>query len=292
MKENNYNSVTLAFFSGTGCTKYVVNCFEQQFVELGVEVKTIDVSCNDSHDPSLFTSDLLMIFSPVYAFRLTDSIEKWIRALPDSANIPVVIISVSGGGEISPNTACRVTAKRLLRKRNYQVIYEKMIVMPSNFVIATEEKLATDLINILPYKVTNIITDLFSGEVTLTIPKVQDRLFSILGRLEHWGAKLFGASIHATHDCTKCGLCVQHCPKRNILITNNKVKFGFHCMFCMRCIYHCPTNALSPRILKFVVLKDGFSINKVIKLAKQPQKNDYQIKNSFLWDGVLDYLKK
>lgn len=287
-------NVTLAFFSGTGCTKAVVDCFEKQFGERGIDTTLIDIAFdNESSAKVLNATDLLIVFSPVYAFRLADIVEEWIKKLPDSAATPAAIISVSGGGEVSPNTACRLTSKRLLKRKNYHVIYEKMIVMPSNFAVPTQDHLAMDLIRILPSKVKRIITDLLSGRENLTSPKGQDRVFAALGRLEHVGAKLFGASIHATQDCNLCRLCIRNCPKKNITLQDGRMKFGLQCMFCMRCIYDCPQKALSPRIMKFVVIKDGFSLSKLRELASQPQEQEnYEPPKNELWNGVIEYLRE
>ncbi|MFA9465264.1 MAG: hypothetical protein ACERKN_13350 [Velocimicrobium sp.] len=100
--------VTLAYFSGTGCTQAVVDCFESQLLRLELQVNRVNIAVDDSY---VATTDLLIVLSPVYAFRLASIVEKWTRNLPKVKGTYAAIISVSGGGEISPNTACRTTVK-------------------------------------------------------------------------------------------------------------------------------------------------------------------------------------
>jgi len=279
----------LAYFSGTGCTKAVCDCFEEQLLNVGIDCTKINmVTCKQL---DVEEADILIIFSPVYAFRLASITEKWVKYLPRVQNKSAIIISVSGGGEVSPNTACRVQCKRLLKRKGYKLLYEKMIVMPSNFAIQAEQNLNLDLLRILPYKVNNIILDILSGKERITSPKFQDRFFAVIGKAEHLGARFFGASIRATQNCNKCGLCIRNCPQKNIKMVNGLPKFGFHCMWCLKCIYNCPCKALLPGILKFSVLKSGFDLKKMNEKSKEkPGDLEYRHYKNILWQGTIDYL--
>jgi ferredoxin len=284
-------SVVLAYFSGTGCTKAVCDCFEQQFLEQGLDCKKINMAVSKYFD--IETADTLIIFSPVYAFRLTSVTEQWVKNLPEVKNKSAVIISVSGGGEVSPNTACRVYCKGLLKKKGYDLIYEKMIIMPSNFAAQAERNLNLGLLKALPQKVQTIIADIVSGKKNITAPKFQDRCFAAIGKAQQIGARFFGASIRVAQCCNKCGLCIRSCPKKNIKLVNGLPKFGFHCMFCLRCIYNCPCKALTPGILKFAVLKDGFDLRKMSEQARKENiRINYQQDKDILWQGVVDYLSE
>lgn len=281
--------VTLAYFSGTGCTKAVCDCFEQKLQEQGIKVTKINIA--EGNLPKNSEMDLLIVFFPVYALRLPDIVQKWIEDLSEVNNTSAVIISVSGGGEISPNTACREKCKRLLKKKGYHVIYEKMIVMPSNFAIQADEKLNLALIRIMPERVSQIIQDVLAGNKNITHPKLLDKLLAAFSIAEHIGAKLFGASIHASESCSGCALCVRECPKKNIRMKNGKPTFGFHCLWCMKCIYACPCKALSPRLLKFTVLKVGFDLKKMNRKAEQNSDINYKFARNILWQGAIDYIQ-
>lgn len=284
-------AITLAYFSGTGCTKAIVDCFESQLTELGIRVSTFDIAACGAASPA--PSDLLIVFSPVYAFRLADIVENWVKNLTPVHNTAAVIISVSGGGEISPNTACRVLCKRLLKRKGYHMIYEKMMVMPSNWGTQAEPQQNLDLIAIMPQKVNQIISDILSGKQVHSHPKLQDRVIAILGKAEHLGARCFGLSIHASKACNQCGLCIQNCPQKNIRMKNQAPKFGFRCLWCLKCIYACPRKALAPRILKFSVLKNGFDLKAMTSGAqKSTRKAAKNNRKSAAWQGVIDYLNE
>lgn len=285
------NRTLLAHFSGTGCTQVVCDCFAEQLSKLNIATDKVNIATTNPGD--IEKTDLLIILSPVYGFRLASITEKWINQLSIDKKIPTVIISVSAGGEVSPNTACRVKCKGILKRRGYRVIYEKMIVMPSNFALQAEEVLNLDLIKVLPFKVNKIIQDILSDKKSVSRPKLQDRFFAAMGKGEHLGARFFGSSIRVSQVCTQCGICVRSCPQKNIKIVNGIPKFGFRCIWCLKCIYNCPSKALSPRILKFSVLKKGFNLNKMIEEAKiDCSKIENTYKKNILWQGVIDYIRK
>jgi len=109
---------TLAYFSGTGSTKAVCDCFEQQLVSMGIDC---------------------------------------------------------------PNTACRLYCKRILTQKGYRVIYEQMIVMPSNIAVQAE-RLNAALIAVLPEKVKKITDDILSERERLTKPSPAAKLCALIGK--------------------------------------------------------------------------------------------------------------
>lgn len=282
--------ITLAYFSGTGCTKEVCLCFAQQLAKKGLESKTISL---ENHEPgNLKPPDLLVIFSPVYAFRLASITEKWVKGLPGSSRTMVVIVPVSGGGDISPNTACTIFSRRMLKKKGYHLIYEKMIVMPSNFGTNAGDEINQQLICILPEKTKEMIEEILNGEHHFLTAKPKDRFLAMLGKGEHLGARLFGASIHPSSQCTHCGKCSQKCPTRNIKMNQGIPKFGFRCILCLRCIYSCPVHVLKPGILTSAVLKEGFHLQKYKKqesVDMSQEQTEFHLKGA--WKGIHDYLQ-
>lgn len=325
MKKQNIslNNVTIAYFSGTGGTEYAAKCLEEQFSDKNIEVTKINIA-QDQRKPDNKTN-LLIILAPVYAFRLASIMERWTKMLPNiKEETYASIISVSGGGEVSPNTACRLFCKRILKEKGYRVLYENMLVMPSNFAIQAEESLNLELVRVLPKRIHEIVEDIIRGKRRQTKPYRLDKFLSVIGKAEHLGAGFFGWTIYASDKCNRCGVCVRNCPVKNIRMKNGRPKFTFHCIWCMKCIYACPHNALSPRILSFLVLKKGFNIKKMVtksnqqipdfrnkeyknkeQKSKNQQSKNQQSKNQhsliqiiskkvnhILWQGVFDYLKE
>lgn len=286
-----YNTVIIAYFSGTGSTELAAECLERQLTEKGV--KALKKNMAKVSPRKVQESDLLIILSPVYAFRLTELAERWIKKLPNGKHRHAAVISVSGGGEVSPNTACRVPAKRYLTQRGYEVVYENMLIMPSNFQTQIGPPFNLALLTVLPHKIEIISNEILAGKKRLTIPKTKDRLITALGVAEHLGARIFGKKLYATSDCNQCGMCVKNCPKKNIRMEHGRPQFGWRCMWCLKCVYACNRKAIVPGIMKSIILKDGYDIKRMNRLAsKEPGREQYTSDSKDIWEGVLKYLNE
>ncbi len=282
--------VKIVYYSGTGCSEKVARCFALILTEEGYDACSHRLMSGSTVEES--ECNLLIVIYAVYACNAPEPVYKWIDGLDKTDNIPAVVISVSGGGEVTPNTACRQKCINKLERKGYNVVYDKMLVMPSNFITPTKERLALMLLDILPSKVRSIVEDISNGIIRRSKPKIIDRIFSTMGKIEKYGAIEFGKRIKVANNCNGCGYCIKGCPSDNITLLNGKPKFSNKCHLCLSCIYGCPKNALSPGIGKFIVLKDGFSIKELEKkLPLREKGNIEELAKGYLWSGVRKYLK-
>ncbi|HWT27191.1 MAG TPA: EFR1 family ferrodoxin, partial [Mobilitalea sp.] len=181
-----------------------------------------------------------------------------------------------------------------LEKKGYRVTYEKMIVMPSNFAMATPDELAIRLLQVLPSKVELICRDLLRGKIRRPKPILFDQFLSVVGELGRTkiSSWIFGKHIKANKNCNGCGLCKANCPMGNIKLINRKPVFHSRCALCLKCIYRCPKGALSPGIGKFIILKDGYPLKKwENQMNDKLPAIDYN-SYGYAFSGIVKYLKE
>lgn len=237
--------------------------------------------------------DRLVVMFPVYAFNAPEPVLSWSRNLPALHNKRAAVISVSGGGEMCPNTACRRKTIKNLERKGVLVDYESMLVMPPNIAIALKTPLDKMLLDILPQKVEKIADALQKGIPRRKRPLMLDRCLASLGYFERFGAHWFGRRIKVSAACTGCGYCANNCPSGNISMGDGKPVFGKVCHFCMHCLYNCPTRALSPGVGKAAMLKSGYDLEALANMPKQEPLTAEQIKTlapGIAWIGVRAYL--
>lgn len=293
-----FNKVKLVYYTGTGGTEKVTDLFRENLINRGKQVEVEKISSNNNvvskfNGNSIDNIDFLVLLFPVYACNAPEAVYKWIKNLKNNCNIPTAIISVSGGGEISPNTACRVSVIKMLENKECNVFYERMIVMPSNWIVPTRYPLSKMLFEILPYKIQKTLDDVENGVIRRTKPLFIDKIISRIAEIEKSFTGDFGKYIKVSEDCNLCGQCYENCPSNNIELIGEKLKFGSKCHSCLGCIYACSKNALKPSKFQFIVLKEGYNIKKMEKQDSVEITDEETIKRiakGYLWKGVKKYL--
>jgi ferredoxin/flavodoxin len=288
--------IRIVYFSGTGGCKRVANIFADKLQNRNVNVNSVEL--NQMEYTKEIYEDMLIIIFPVYALNAPKPIYQYLKNLTRVNKLPAVVISVSGGGEITPNTASRLHSIKLLKQKGFQVIYEEMLVMPSNVFFQIPEELSWLLLNILPEKIERILIEVLQGRIHITKPLLADRILSRLGEGEKLVSGIFGKRIKVLDNCNGCKLCEKACPCGNIIINNKKPYFDNQCVVCLRCIYNCPKKALRPGIGKSMLLKQGYDLNKYDKLENTDTKDIKDRKvilkmtKGFLYSGIKKYLLK
>lgn len=269
----------------------VAECFAAQLREHGADVTIQRLKVGEPESTGEY--DLLLVLYAVYAFNAPEPVYAWMKGLPLSQGKPAAIISVSGGGEMCPNTACRHKVIRMLEKKGYQVDYENMVVMPSNIAIATKAPLDKMLLDILPDKVGGIIDEINRGIVRRKKPLLFDRALASMGGLERVGGHMFGKRIRVAQTCNGCRHCAENCPSGNIAMVDGRPTFGAKCFFCMNCLYSCPQKALTPGFGMLAVIKTGLDLDQLAAAPAAEKVSAEQLKimaPGIAWIAVRKYL--
>ena len=283
--------VKIVYFSGTGCTAICAEKLMRSFCASEIPVSIHKTGTSDDVLQAV-RDELLIIMYPVHSFDAPQPIYDYIKRLDSTCEEPAAVVAVSGGGEITPNRACRLNVCNLLEAKGYSVVYESMLVMPCNFLIPTPTKISVALLEVLDHKCNMIALDLIRGAIYRTHPPLIDRLFSKLARFEkgYYGRTRFGESIKVGDSCVSCGWCSDSCPSGNITMHRGKPRFGLHCNMCLKCIYGCPKKALSATYGSFFVLKEGFSLEGIETSSMKSDPTALDDIKGPLWKGVRKYL--
>jgi ferredoxin len=211
-------------------------------------------------------TDYYILIFPVHSFNAPKPIYEWVAHL-EGNNCKTAIISVSGGGNVITNSACRCKTVKLLKKSRFSVHYEEMVRMPNNWMKAPKKKKFTQILSNLPNKIDEISQTIIAEKRKKKIIYWIDYLISALGEAEKRGTNKFGNGIIVLETCTGCGLCSQNCCSSNIQMESStysnvrrQPKFGNQCDMCLGCIYGCPQKALQPTLGAFQIDKNGYDL--------------------------------
>lgn len=288
--------IELAYFSGTGGTSRAAACLKQSLEARGCEVKTVSLekgklSEGDSTVMYSESYDIIIVVYPVHAFDAPEVIYKWIDKLPNADRLPAAVISVSGGGEVWPNTASRAGCIKALERKGYSVFYERMLNMPSNIFIDTHDHLAMHLLKCLPIKAEHCVQEILGGVRRRKRPPISAKVISAICKLEKPGARMFGRKLSVTGACNGCSWCEKNCPQKNIHMENGKPMFGGECIACLRCFYGCPKSAIQPRTFRFFVVKKGYDLDKLEERMAGVELEPVEKLAKGAFAGLLGYLQ-
>jgi ferredoxin/flavodoxin len=294
---NEIKSVRLIYFSGTGGTKRIAEAFEQELKGRGLDVtvRNLGQSLQEKKDAppeqERGEMDLNILVYPVYAMDAPRLVYNWIESVSSSkAGRKIAVFSVSGGGEMWPNKGCRNGCCKALESRGFQVVYDRMMVMPANVLIQYNDHLIMHLLNAIPKKASQIIDELLEGKVRRT-HFGKGPVLNWVSRSERENAGKFAQGFEITDDCTSCGWCVRNCPMQNIEIAEplSKPKFSDRCVICTRCGYGCPTHAIKSK--GPFQLKSGFDLDTVVRRMEGVELQSVEkCCKGWLYKGVKDYL--
>lgn len=287
-----YKRILITYFSGTGGTKRIAEAFYRDLQDRGCTVELVSLDAPNQHKDKnvkklLSDAELTFLIFAVHAFDAPEPVYRWIETI-EPADKDFAVISVSGGGEIWPNTGCRNSCCEALEDKGFRVVYEKMMVMPCNWITPMDDHLVMWLLKVIPEKVSRVVDSIFSGKVRRTAFKM-DFIRRKLIAIEKANTHTFTKSLKASEKCTGCGWCANTCPVGNIVLKDRRPKFLDQCVMCFRCVYGCPYKAIETK--HFMVIKSGFDISAVEKKMAGVELKPIKIAaRNIAWLGVKWYL--
>jgi ferredoxin/flavodoxin len=242
------NKISLKYFTGTGNSlrllKICENIFKQY--DFSVDISSITDNGEISND-----CDIIGFCFPVYAFGLPRISKKYLKNLPKQTTDKKVFLLVTCGDSDEVGFALADGIK-ILKKKNYNVIYSDAIHMPANWTTFINPPSKDEALLILSKgvekskKIAINIIDNKEFHRSFNIPKKHSKVhlyrdyysFHKLGIYQMW--KMF----RTNDNCNSCGLCAKVCPTNSIDMVDDFPKWKSSCEQCMRCVNMCPQEAI------------------------------------------------
>ncbi|MCX6662914.1 MAG: EFR1 family ferrodoxin [Euryarchaeota archaeon] len=258
-------TIGIFYFSGTGNTKMIVELLATEFERYGsvVDVIAIDELMKTNKTAEVEKYDIIGFGYPVHAFNAPRIFFEFIELLRDGKQKKTFIFKSSGDPFMQGGSTALV--RKALQKKGYDVIYERLFVMPANVLVRYQDRLIKQLCNTAVQRAKTMVKEILS-EIT----KLQKNTFfsnfltAAFSSIENYGARFFGKNLYVSDSCNLCGICISNCPTNNITKQKGHIIFHSKCTLCMRCIYRCPANAISPHFLKFFVISPWYEIQTIV----------------------------
>lgn len=232
--------ITMYTFSGTGNTNKVVETLTKVFTASKIEINNKGIKDLKYPDKG---ADIIGIAFPVNANTVSPFIWKLLKALPNGKGQKIFMLFTHNN-----NAPITDSLKRLLIRKNYNIIGIQDFLMPNNMVRGDFN--ADDDVkrkNDAELKAVQFAEAIIRGSIIRIEKKSGSKFISFINRTFSfpWKVmrKLFILKVD-TNLCNKCGTCAEHCPVNNI-DKKSDFKHGRACEFCMRCLSSCKMKAIS-----------------------------------------------
>ena len=253
----------LYVFSGTGNTLKVASLYKQY---LNAEVTVYRVSKNSPPPPSPEDYDLIGIGYPIHAFSAPEPILKFVKTLPAYPGKRTFVFKSSGEG-LHLNDGSSQKLIKILKKKGYDVMFERHFVMPYNMIYRHSDEMAKQM-----WIYTKALAKLSATEIENSVRRktnknIFKRAFTAVFRVvEQPFAHIHGPLFKVDKNkCIDCGRCIKSCPQANISIKDGKFKFGSACVLCMGCSFGCPVDAIHVGVFKFWKVNGSYRLNELVK---------------------------
>ena len=132
------------------------------------------------------------------------------------------------------------------KDKAYNVIYERMFVMPPNLLIDAEVDLVRYLLRAVPDKLKHMLHELHQGKQRRRRIKLSTVWLRFLAETEQQAAAKGSKHFKVSAACTRCGHCIEQCPVSNLYWDfNTRLPiYRDNCQLCLRCYYNCPAHAI------------------------------------------------
>ncbi|MDR0978008.1 MAG: EFR1 family ferrodoxin [Endomicrobium sp.] len=178
-------------------------------------------------------------------------VKDFIKNMPVSNGTDIFVFTTMGDSSLktAANFCC------ILEKKGYNIIGAEGFLMPNNFLFVQKKEKNALKIEKSYKKIEVFAEQLINGNIK---PYKTNLFFKICFIITDfitnvWKTKIFQKIIKFKinkNKCTKCGLCYEICPVKNISVKDGYPVFnGIKCQLCMRCISYCHTHAIESFLL-------------------------------------------
>lgn len=276
-------------FSGTGNTKRVCETLKNELINFDIYTDIFDVTytaykCREFPNPNDY--DLIGLAYPGHAFNAPLLFNKFVRRLPNAERKQQAFIIKTSGEPFKVNNGSSNAVKRYLKRKGFDLTYERHYLMPYNIMFRYPDGLAKQM-----YLYTFAMAKVSAEKIDRMERERLKNCFGslimcFLGKIEWFGAWFNGRLFKVNKKkCIKCGLCVKNCPAGNIKIDKKgRFKFGSKCILCCRCTMNCPKDAVNMGLLTKLKVNGGYPFE---KLAENPE-----VSGNYVNEKTKGYYKK
>jgi ferredoxin len=256
--ETQYDNLLIIYYSGTGNSKRVSEWIVQEAQGQGLKTHISSYHNFNPIDIADFTGKTLIgFFSATHGFNMPHSMLKFLFRFNLLKGSDIFIGNTRAGMKLSKLFLPGLSGIALyfpalvMSVRGYKVKAMYPVDLPSNWISlhpGVRRKVADSMVKHYEKLTKRFASKVLSGQrvflksfVLLPLDLLVAPIaigYYLVGRF------VLAKTFIANYNCTKCGLCMEQCPTRSIVLKDNRPYWKFTCESCMKCMNFCPERAI------------------------------------------------
>lgn len=269
--ETRYENLLMIYYSGTGNSKRVSEWIVQEAQRGGMKTHLTSFHQFNTDNIKHFTGKTLIgFFSATHGFNMPHSMLKFLFSFKELKGSDIFIGNTRAGMKLwklflpGLSGIAMYFPALIMFVKGYKVRAMYPVDLPSNWISlhpGLREKVIFSMVEHYERLTKNFAIKVLSGKRVFLKSFVLLPLDILVAPLAFGyyfiGRYLLAKTFIANNNCNNCGICIENCPTKSIILSDNRPYWKFSCESCMRCMNYCPERAIETAHFMFFVILIG-----------------------------------
>jgi ferredoxin len=256
--ETPYNNLLIIYYSGTGNSKRVSEWIADEADKQGLKTYISSYHQFDPLSVAEFSGKTLIgFFSATHGFNMPHSMLKFLFRFEILKNSDVFIGNTRAGMKLwklfMPGLSgiAMYFPALIMFFKGYKIRAMYPVDLPSNWISlhpGVQKKIAVSMVGHCEKLTRNFAIKVLSGKRVFLRSFVLLPLDILVAPIAFGyyfvGRYILAKTFVANYNCNNCGLCIEQCPTKSIILSHNRPYWKFSCESCMKCMNYCPERAI------------------------------------------------
>lgn len=267
--EKHYDNLLIIYYSGTGNSKRVSEWIVQEAQNYGLKTHISSYhQFNPDNIAGFEGKTLIGFFSATHGFNMPHSMLKFLFRFNLLKGSDGFIGNTRAGMKLSKlflpglSGIAMYFPALILFFKGYKIKAMYPVDLPSNWISlhpGIRRKVVDSMVEHYEQLTKKFASKVLSGKRIFLKSFVLlplDLLVAPIALGYYFvGRFILAKTFIANYNCNNCGICVEQCPTKSIILEHNRPYWKFTCESCMKCMNYCPQRAIeTAHSMVFIIL--------------------------------------
>jgi Pyruvate/2-oxoacid:ferredoxin oxidoreductase delta subunit len=266
-----YDNLLMIYYSGTGNSKRVSEWIVQEAQNRGMKTHIASFHQFNPKDIRDFTGKTLIgFFSATHGFNMPHSMLRFLLRFKVLKGSDVFIGNTRAGMKLwkffipGLSGIAMYFPALIMFFKGYRVNAMYPVDLPSNWISlhpGLRKKVIYSMVDHYERLTKNFAAKVLSGKSVFLKSFILLPLDILVAPLAigyyFIGRYILAKTFIANYNCNNCGICIDNCPTKSIILSDNRPYWKFTCESCMKCMNYCPERAIETAHFMFFLILLG-----------------------------------